>query len=260
MSSPMKPAAMTQQPTFNDNAMTLYHDYSDEKRSNYSQTLDGAGRYEANTPCHRRCHRDRLRRSLFTLVAVLLGTAALFSLACFFGVSEVLSIGAEGLAKRATGTDSTNGNSSFVDRKLYLIVIFVGLVIVVILGICLAAWCCKGSFENPLCCPCYLCACCGGLGELKFLFPSFHLSFFGSLLHFLCTRTDPTLMRIITSLFRSIKLKGRCFFRHACLFIRLLSNGKHFPFILLCSVIFESELTIFFSHSLSRMYWLRIVL
>lgn len=23
-----------------------------------------------------------------------------------------------------------------------------------------------GSFENPLCCPCYLCACCGGLGQL----------------------------------------------------------------------------------------------
>jgi hypothetical protein len=21
-----------------------------------------------------------------------------------------------------------------------------------------------GSFENPCCCPCYLCACCGGLG------------------------------------------------------------------------------------------------
>lgn len=22
----------------------------------------------------------------------------------------------------------------------------------------------EGAFENPLCCPCYLCACCGGLG------------------------------------------------------------------------------------------------
>ena len=22
------------------------------------------------------------------------------------------------------------------------------------------------SFENPCCCPCYLCACCGGLGKL----------------------------------------------------------------------------------------------
>ena len=55
---------------------------------------------------------------------------------------------------------------------------------VLILGIMLSAWCCRGqplcymwtilvkltlpllsgSFENPLCCPCYLCACCGGLG------------------------------------------------------------------------------------------------
>lgn len=51
----------------------------------------------------------------------------------------------------------------------------------------LSYWCCKGklpsrqgvnrtdsrdfpnagSFENPLCCPCYLCACCGGLGKLS---------------------------------------------------------------------------------------------
>ena len=58
---------------------------------------------------------------------------------------------------------------------------------VLVLGIMLAAWCCKGqlsvektkriiqphsrsflnigSFKNPLCCPCYLCACCGGLGK-----------------------------------------------------------------------------------------------
>lgn len=69
----------------------------------------------------------------------------------------------------------------------YLIIIFVGLFVVLILGIMLSAWCCKGSsiqcrrqrhklnvhldagaFQNPLCCPCYLCACCGGLGKLPF--------------------------------------------------------------------------------------------
>lgn len=26
---------------------------------------------------------------------------------------------------------------------------------------------CVGAFENPLCCPCYLCACCGGLGTSR---------------------------------------------------------------------------------------------
>ena len=25
----------------------------------------------------------------------------------------------------------------------------------------------SGSFQNPLCCPCYLCACCGGLGKSR---------------------------------------------------------------------------------------------
>ncbi len=63
---------------------------------------------------------------------------------------------------------------------------FVGLFLVVLAAICLSAWCCRGtfftlsgscrrltlyisagSFENPLCCPCYLCACCGGLGMSK---------------------------------------------------------------------------------------------
>ena len=73
---------------------------------------------------------------------------------------------------------------------VYLIVVFVGLVVVVLLAIMLSAWCCKGkeklvvlnpltlisflkhkkgAFKNPLCCPCYLCACCGGLG-MAFIF------------------------------------------------------------------------------------------
>jgi hypothetical protein len=50
---------------------------------------------------------------------------------------------------------------------VYLIVVFVGLVVCVILAIMLSAWCCRGAFENPLCCPCYLCACCGGLGTVS---------------------------------------------------------------------------------------------
>ncbi|KAG7089785.1 hypothetical protein E1B28_011436 [Marasmius oreades] len=161
----------TQQPAFKTNTMVPYHDFhthSGNEKTCCSQTsVTGAGHYEANTSCHRRCHKDRLRRSLMYLVAILLGIAVLLSLSCFFDVSDVISFGTEGLAKRATGTGASNGNNSFVNRKLYLIVIFVGLLLVVIMGICLAAWCCKGSFENPLCCPCYLCACCGGLACLE---------------------------------------------------------------------------------------------
>ena len=76
-------------------------------------------------------------------------------------------------------------SSHYVNPKVYLIVIFVGLLVVVILAVMLSAWCCKGeqpqfllflscltkvyqkptgAFKNPCCCPCYLCACCGGLG------------------------------------------------------------------------------------------------
>ena len=34
----------------------------------------------------------------------------------------------------------------------------------------------KGVFKNPCCCPCYLCACCGGLGMVFFLFLFFFLT------------------------------------------------------------------------------------
>lgn len=71
---------------------------------------------------------------------------------------------ATGLLKRA----ATDGSQSvFVKNKLYLVVAIVGLVVVVILAVMLSAWCCRGAFENPLCCPCYLCACCGGLACLE---------------------------------------------------------------------------------------------
>ncbi|KAJ7279492.1 hypothetical protein C8J57DRAFT_1570241, partial [Mycena rebaudengoi] len=60
---------------------------------------------------------------------------------------------------------SSSSASPGCSRSIYLIVIFVGLLVVLILGVMLSAWCCKGTFENSCCCPCYLCACCGGLGE-----------------------------------------------------------------------------------------------
>ncbi|KAF7421332.1 hypothetical protein PC9H_011855 [Pleurotus ostreatus] len=57
--------------------------------------------------------------------------------------------------------------SAFTKHKLYLIVVFVGLFVVLILGILLSVWCCESAFENPCCCPCYFCACCGGLACLE---------------------------------------------------------------------------------------------
>lgn len=124
-------------------------------------------------PCQRRCRQRRV-----WWVRLLVAMAAVFlSLGVFYAVFYLCSkgSGAEGvwesvvgLVKRATSsTTSTSSSSPFVQNKLYLIVAIVGFVVVVILGIMLSAWCCRGSFENPLCCPCYLCACCGGLACLE---------------------------------------------------------------------------------------------
>lgn len=120
------------------------------------------------TAGHRRCHNGRLRQ---TMISVLLTTASvvgLLALGCF---ASMLFFGGEddlpGLMRRQAAGDSTSSGNSFTDNKYYLIVIFVGLVVVIILGVMLSAWCCKGAFQNPLCCPCYLCACCGGLACLE---------------------------------------------------------------------------------------------
>lgn len=121
----------------------------------------------SNHSDHRRCHNGRLRRFLVPILAlfVLLGTLLAIG-SCMGGHADLSGWGFENLVGRAVG-DGTTNNGTFVHNKLYLIVIFVGLFVVVILAICLSAWCCRGAFENPLCCPCYLCACCGGLACLE---------------------------------------------------------------------------------------------
>ncbi|KAK0502880.1 hypothetical protein EDD18DRAFT_1135485 [Armillaria luteobubalina] len=115
---------------------------------------------EANAPCHRHCHIARLRQLLIPVVLAFLALVGVLLLSPF----DITS-GHSLFSRAVDGTTGNNG--SFVDNKLYLIVVFVGLLVVVILGICLSFWCCKGAFENPCCCPCYLCACCGGLACLE---------------------------------------------------------------------------------------------
>jgi len=114
---------------------------------------------------HRRCHNGRLRRfllpaAIISFVLLLVGCAALaFN-------NEFCLMGPDGLVARALNNTTNNGDT-FTKNKLYLIVIFVGVLVVIILAVMLSAWCCKGAFKNPLCCPCYLCACCGGLACLE---------------------------------------------------------------------------------------------
>ncbi|CAE7231690.1 unnamed protein product [Rhizoctonia solani] len=112
-----------------------------------------------------KCHARRLRVLLPALLALLTIASLAIWLWCSDGLGDLSADVASSLWKRQSSTSS--GESSFVKNKLYLIVIFVGLFVCLILAIMLSAWCCKSSFENPLCCPCYLCACCGGLACLE---------------------------------------------------------------------------------------------
>jgi len=110
---------------------------------------------------HHTCHNHRFRRFFApVMTACFLFVAAVLLISCF-GENAWAGI-ASGLVPRATTDDNT-----FISHKIYIAVIIGGLIVVVILAIMLSAWCCKGSFQNPLCCPCYLCACCGGLACLE---------------------------------------------------------------------------------------------
>jgi len=113
---------------------------------------------------HHRCHNIRLRQLIWPALLVLLALGGLLAWSCvnWHGWS---TWGVDSLVGRALN-DTTSSND-FVHRKLYLIIIFVGLLLVLVLGIMLTFCCCRGSFENPLCCPCYLCACCGGISCLE---------------------------------------------------------------------------------------------
>jgi len=129
---------------------------------------------------HSQCSHSHNRRTPYqTLLKRIAFISTLVFLAiCLFW--EFIPFGDElgmlregGLFKRqngegtGTGTGTGNGDSVFVKNKYYLIVVFVGLLLVVIAAIFCAAWCCRGAFNNPICCPCYCCACIGCLGCLE---------------------------------------------------------------------------------------------
>lgn len=171
---------VTQQPEkFPDNVMDPYRDYLKDNLScmngqGYSGHCHSqTGCCERNGSGHNACHRSR-RRYIFLFFGLLLLLGILVAGFCayhsssegFSGFWGSASESLGGLLKRAPG-DPQNDNGPLIDRKYYLIIVFVGLFIVVILGIMLSAWCCRGAFENPCCCPCYLCACCGGLACLE---------------------------------------------------------------------------------------------
>ncbi|KAJ8579426.1 hypothetical protein M405DRAFT_835832 [Rhizopogon salebrosus TDB-379] len=153
--------------------MDVYGPFTTDEKSSRPCQHD---EHNMNFPCecpsssHRACHKARLRRVILPIALSLLSVGALLLISYCSEIGDLLGLLGFGhghgisLGKRQTTTSSS---SSFTSNKLYLIIIFVGLFLVLIASIMLSFWCCKGSFENPLCCPCYLCACCGGLACLE---------------------------------------------------------------------------------------------
>ncbi|KAI0656051.1 hypothetical protein C8Q70DRAFT_1046982 [Cubamyces menziesii] len=130
-----------------------------------------------------RCENARSRRIITALLLAAFSLAFFLFISCLWDVAfnEASWLSSLGLAEDGSGSawtamsgfikrqaiDNGNGQDTFVHRKYYLIIVFVGLFLVFLAAICLSAWCCRGAFENPLCCPCYVCAWCGGLACLE---------------------------------------------------------------------------------------------
>ncbi|KAG1743835.1 hypothetical protein EDB19DRAFT_542155 [Suillus lakei] len=153
----------------NTSTMDMYGPLAtDEKRSPTCQHDDHNMNYPCECPSasHRACHKSRLRRIILPIALSLLSIGAFLVISHCSEMGDLL--GALGLGHGVSlGKRQTTTSSSFTSNKLYLIIIFVGLFLVLLAAIMLSFWCCKGAFENPLCCPCYLCACCGGLACLE---------------------------------------------------------------------------------------------
>ncbi|KAJ7127962.1 hypothetical protein C8R44DRAFT_873732 [Mycena epipterygia] len=147
-----------------------YHSHGHAHAHDLDEDAQWSSASRPGTLSHKPCHNGRLRRFLLPAVVALVVLSGLAALFCFSMADPGEII--EGIfhVKRAVtgdGTGSTGTESSFTKHKLYLIVVFVGLFVVLVLAVMLSAWCCRGAFENPCCCPCYLCACCGGLACLE---------------------------------------------------------------------------------------------
>jgi uncharacterized Tic20 family protein len=124
--------------------------------------------------CRSKCTRGSRRNAI--IKGALAGLIALLLTIASFLIAATLCPELASLVKRQNNGTSNNNGSSFTNQKLWIIIVVVvgmvpelisltlGLIIVVALGICVAAWCCQGAFRNPLCCPCYTLACCGCLG------------------------------------------------------------------------------------------------
>ncbi|KAJ3507573.1 hypothetical protein NLJ89_g6227 [Agrocybe chaxingu] len=100
-------------------------------RGNSSSCQHSCGHCESNgnghPPEHRGCHNGRLRRVLLPALIAFVILSGLFALSCVRGYgADAAAWGVEALFSRQNnGAGSGSDNGVFVDRKYYLIVIFV---------------------------------------------------------------------------------------------------------------------------------------
>jgi len=117
---------------------------------------------------HVSCHSTRMRRFVLPTLLSFLSLSFLLFLALAepeMSFAE-FGFGHGDLLKRqgvSAGGSAGGGGGQFISNKLYIIVIVVGLILCVVAAVMCSAWACRGAFHNPLCCPCYCCALCGGL-------------------------------------------------------------------------------------------------
>ncbi|KAG2050136.1 hypothetical protein BDR06DRAFT_1011584 [Suillus hirtellus] len=140
----------------NTSTMDVYGPLSThEKRNITCQHND----HNLNHPCecpsasHRACHKSRLRRIILPIALSLLSIGAFLIISHCSEIGDLLE--ALGLNHGHVGgvldkRQTTSTGNSFTNKKLYLIIIFVGLVLVLLAAVMLSFWCCKGWLEAPL--------------------------------------------------------------------------------------------------------------
>ncbi|KAI5991131.1 hypothetical protein EDD15DRAFT_1114939 [Pisolithus albus] len=122
----------------------------------------------SQTQLYHTSHKAWLRKVLVLILLMLLVLGAIILMWCMTDADSFeMMLGGDSdpvsLVKRKSS------ESTFTKKKLYLIIIFVGLFLAVEVAIILSFWCCRGAFENLLCFRCCLSACCCGLNKRLFV-------------------------------------------------------------------------------------------
>ncbi|KAJ7458731.1 hypothetical protein B0H11DRAFT_2317459 [Mycena galericulata] len=145
------PCRRSQSPKQPSMVLSGAHENLDEKSpAYYAHSRDDDSDTQWSAPArashtHTPCHTSRLKRLLPAILLTLLLLSGLLALAYLLGDTDPGELIDGVLHVKRAVTGSGSGGSSFTRRKLYLIVVFVGLFVVLVLAVMLSAWCCRGT-------------------------------------------------------------------------------------------------------------------